>query len=98
LFVAGFAISPTLVAAISLVEQGVPTARLTEGITWVTSGLATGIAPGAAVSGAVVDATSPSVAFAVPVVSGAFTVVVAWAMRLPVSTPTRYEPTPASSG
>jgi len=98
LFVAGFAISPTLVAAISLVEQCVPAARLTEGITWVTSGLATGIAPGAAISGVVVDATSPSVAFAVPVVSGAFTVAVAWAMRVPVSPPPRYEPTPAPSG
>ena len=83
LFVAGFAISPTLVATISLVEQCVPTARLTEGITWVTSGLATGIAPGAAVSGAVVDRSGPSTGFLVPVVSGALTMAVVWAMRTP---------------
>jgi len=84
LFVAGFAISPTMVAAISLVEQCVPTARLTEGMTWVTSGLATGIAPGAAIGGVVVDARGPSTGFVVPVVSGALTVLVVWAMRTPV--------------
>ena len=85
LFVAGFAISPTMVAAISLVEQCVPTARLTEGITWVTSGLATGIAPGAAIGGVVVDGWGPSTGFVVPVVSGGLTVVVVWAMPKPAS-------------
>ncbi len=83
LFVAGFAISPTLVASMSLVERCVPAARLTEGITWVTAGLAVGIAPGAALSGVVVDAFGPSLGYAVPVASGALTVAVAYAMRVP---------------
>lgn len=87
LFVAGFAISPTLIALISLVEQCVPPARLTEGITWVTAGLATGIGPGAALSGIVVDAAGPTAGYAVPVASGALTVAVAWAMRVPAAAP-----------
>ena len=32
LFVAGFAIAPTIVACLSIVEQSVPPARLTEGM------------------------------------------------------------------
>ncbi|MEJ7691094.1 MAG: hypothetical protein WKF76_12055 [Nocardioidaceae bacterium] len=46
LFLGGFAVSPTLVAVVSLVEANVPTARLTEGITWVMTGVGLGIAPG----------------------------------------------------
>jgi len=94
LFLAGLAISPTLVASISLVEQGVPSARLTEGMTWVTAGLATGIAPGAAIGGAVVDAAGPTLGFLVPVASGALTVAVAWAMRAPQRT----QPDPLAVG
>ncbi|MGI8613222.1 MAG: MFS transporter [Nocardioidaceae bacterium] len=81
LFVAGLAISPTLIASISLVEQCVPAARLTEGIAWATSGLATGIAPGSAISGVVIDHYGASVAYLVPVASGLLAVTVAWLMR-----------------
>lgn len=97
LFFAGFAISPTLVAMISLVEQCVPTARLTEGITWVTAGLATGIAPGAAVSGIVVDSAGPTAGYAVPVASGLLTVAVAWVMRVPAVVPAIPRPASAAS-
>ena len=55
LFVAGFAISPTLVAAMALVEATVPASRLTEGITWLITGLSLGIAPGAALAGWFID-------------------------------------------
>jgi MFS family permease len=79
LFFAGFAISPTLISSISLVERIVPASRLTEGIAWVSTGLAAGIAPGAAVSGVVIDSAGASAAYAVPVVSGAVAVAAAWA-------------------
>jgi MFS family permease len=70
LFVSGLAIAPTMVAAMTLVEQIVPTTRLTEGIAWVTTGLAAGLAPGAAVAGGVVDAWGTSAGYGVPVVAG----------------------------
>lgn len=70
LFVAGFAISPTLIAAVSWVEGIVPAARLNEGMTIFTTGLVLGVAPGAALVGAVVDAAGASRGFLVPVAAG----------------------------
>jgi len=83
LFFAGFAISPTLISSVTLVERVVPPGRLTEGIAWVTTGLAAGVAPGAAISGVVIDAVGASIAYAVPVASGVVAVVAAWLMRQP---------------
>jgi predicted MFS family arabinose efflux permease len=87
LFFAGFAISPTLIASISLVERVVPPERLTEGISWVSTGMAAGIAPGAAISGLVIDSAGASMAYTVPVVSGAVAVAAAWMVRRPVEEP-----------
>jgi predicted MFS family arabinose efflux permease len=81
LFVAGGAISPTLVATIALVDETVPSSRLTEGITWVTTGLELGVAAGAAVAGQMVDAWGASPSYWVSVASGALAAVVAWANR-----------------
>jgi predicted MFS family arabinose efflux permease len=78
LFLAGFAISPTLVACVSLVQAHVPASRLTEGITWVMTGVGLGIAPGAAVAGRLVDEYGASTAYVVPVVGGVLAAVVAW--------------------
>jgi len=83
LFFAGFAISPTLISSVTLVERVAPPGRLTEGIGWVTTGLTAGVAPGAAVSGVVIDAVGASAAYTVPVVSGLVAVAAAWAMRHP---------------
>jgi MFS family permease len=83
LFVSGFAISPTLVSMMSLVESSVPAGRLTEGIAWVTTGLSAGIAPGAAVAGWVVDEFGTSPGFVVPLVSGLIGAAVALATRAP---------------
>jgi hypothetical protein len=81
LFLAGFAISPTLVATVSLIDDTVPPLRLTEGITWVTTGLGLGVAVGAAVAGRVIDAVGASPAFWVSAGSGALAAVVAWSTR-----------------
>ena len=81
LFLAGFAISPTLVASMSLVESTVPEGRLTEGIAWVTTGLAAGLAPGAAIAGWVVDVWGTSRGYLVPVVAGLLGAAVAAASR-----------------
>jgi MFS family permease len=77
LFLAGFAISPTLVACVSLVQSHVPPSRLTEGITWVMTGVGLGVAPGAAIAGRLIDAYGASAAYGVPAVGGALAAVVA---------------------
>ncbi len=77
LFLGGFAISPTLVASMSLIEANIPPARLTEGITWLSTGIGFGVAPGAAIAGHLVDAYGTGTAYLVPVVSGVLAAVVA---------------------
>jgi len=71
LFLAGFAISPTLIAAMAWIEESVPAGRLTEGISLFITGLGVGIAPGAALVGVVVDAAGASASFWVTVAAGA---------------------------
>jgi predicted MFS family arabinose efflux permease len=56
IFVAGLTISPTLIAAFSLVERQARPGRRTEGMAWVSSAASVGIAAGSAVAGQVVDA------------------------------------------
>ncbi|MGH3445217.1 MAG: MFS transporter [Nocardioidaceae bacterium] len=63
LFLAGFAISPTLIAAVEWVEQTVPPGRLTEGLSIATTGIAAGVAPGAALAGHIIDAYGASPAY-----------------------------------
>ncbi|WP_426129778.1 MFS transporter [Pararhizobium sp. PWRC1-1] len=54
-FVSGIAISPTFITAFGLIERRVPESMLTEGITWVTTGIGIGMALGAFLAGWVVD-------------------------------------------
>ncbi|SEN36657.1 MFS transporter [Actinacidiphila rubida] len=77
LFLSGLTIAPTMVTAMGLVEQLVPRAKLTEGITWISTGLAVGVAAGASLAGRVVDAHGASAAFAVPAVAAVVAVAVA---------------------
>jgi predicted MFS family arabinose efflux permease len=70
LFVAGFAISPTLIAGFAWIEQSVPPSRTTEGITFFVTGIGVGIAPGAAIVGRVVDAAGASASFRVTAAAG----------------------------
>ena len=78
MFVGGFMISPTLIALVHLVEQEVPPSRLTEALTWTTTGMSVGIAPGAAAVGAVIDAHGASAGFLVPLAAGLAAAIVAW--------------------
>jgi MFS family permease len=71
LFVAGFAIAPTLIASMSLAESTVPPSRLTEGMAFLHTGLVAGVAPGATLSGLVVDAAGASPAYLVSAAAGA---------------------------
>ncbi|MGW2490362.1 MFS transporter [Streptomyces sp. NPDC001606] len=76
LFVAGLSIAPTMITTMSLIEEHVPRARLTEGMTWVSTGLAVGVALGSSVAGSVIDAAGARAGYGVPVVSGAAAVAV----------------------
>lgn len=77
LFVAGLSVAPTMVTAMALVEQLVPRAKLTEGMTWTTTGITVGVALGASLAGVVTDAAGARTAFAVPAVAGAAAALVA---------------------
>ncbi|MGH6999181.1 MAG: MFS transporter [Phenylobacterium sp.] len=67
IFLSGVAISPTFITAFGLIERRVPPEALTEGVTWVMTGIGIGMALGAFVSGLVVDAFGPRSGFWVSV-------------------------------
>lgn len=79
-FIAGFAISPTLIAGFGLVQERVPSSALTEGLTWMTTGIGLGVTAGAAIAGYVIDEFGASRAFWVSVGSGVLAALVALAV------------------
>lgn len=85
LLLGGVAISPTLIATMSAIEEAVPRSRLTEGMSILQTGLGIGIAPGAAIAGLVIDAHGASPAYVVPVVAGLLGAAAAWSTRAPVT-------------
>lgn len=80
LLVGGFAIAPTLIAALSLTEGTVPAGRLTEGMAIMQTGLVAGVAPGATIAGVVVDAHGASAAYLVCAAAGAVAAIAAQAL------------------
>lgn len=78
LFVAGLTIAPTMVTTVGLVEQLVPRAHLTEGMTWISTGLSVGVALGSSAAGWAVDAYGAGRAYGVPAVAGALAMAVAF--------------------
>ena len=71
-FIAGFFFSPTMIIAMSLVEEAVPEDQLTEGLTWLISGLGIGVALGAAMTGSIIDEFSIGSGFMVAMLSSVF--------------------------
>ncbi len=86
LFVAGFAIAPTLIATMSLTEKTVPHARLTEGMAIMHTGIVAGIAPGATVAGVVIDTSGASPAYLVAAGAGLVSALAAQAIPRSPST------------
>lgn len=82
IFFSGLAISPTIISAYGLVESLVPRARLTEGLTWMSTAIGTGVAVGASVAGRVIDAKGAGTAFLIPLGAGLLAAVVGGASRL----------------
>ncbi len=69
-FVSGLAVSPTFITAFGLIERRVSPAMLTEGVTWVMTGIGIGMALGSFAAGWVVDTFGPRNGFWVSVVVG----------------------------
>ena len=100
LLVGGVAIAPTLIGTMTLTQASVPPARLTEGMAIMQTGLVAGVAPGAAVSGWIVDAHGASAAYLVSLAAGVLAAVAAQALpRQGTTNPAAgAEPTPETTG
>ncbi|MFC6336297.1 MFS transporter [Pseudomonas sp. CCM 7891] len=70
-FVSGLFFAPTLIVAMALVERVVPPSRLTEGMTWLITGLSIGVAIGAVSSGWMIDHFGAASGFWIALVAGA---------------------------
>ncbi len=68
-FVLGIGIAPTLINAFALVQELVSPRALTEGLSWITTGLSVGYGAGAAVVGAIADQHGARTAFVVVLAS-----------------------------
>jgi MFS family permease len=77
LFLAGAAVSPTIIISMGLIERLVPPSQLTEGITWAMTGIGIGVAFGSSVSGWVIDTFGAQNGFWVSVASGALALAIA---------------------
>ncbi|VEA62421.1 H+ Antiporter protein [Serratia plymuthica] len=76
-FVAGLFFAPTMIIAMGLVENIVPPSRLTEGLTWMITGLGIGVALGAALAGWVVDEAGVKAGFIITLSAGLVVLLVA---------------------
>ncbi|MBA8796320.1 MFS family permease [Friedmanniella endophytica] len=83
LVLSGFAIAPTLIASVAVVQGGVPASRLTEALGWTQTGLAAGIAVGGAVVGRTVDVWHAFGAFVALALAGV--VLVAGSLSVPAA-------------
>ncbi|MDP9118361.1 MAG: MFS transporter [Actinomycetota bacterium] len=80
-FVVGLGIAPTLITAFGLVEQLSPPGTLTEGLSWLGTGINVGYGAGAAVVGGIADAHGARVAFSVSVATALSVGLLATALR-----------------
>ena len=81
LLVGGLAIAPTLIAAVAVIESSVPASRLTEALNWNTTGLAVGLAAGAALTGQLIDLAGARAGFAGVAGAGLLLILASLAVR-----------------
>ena len=55
LILSGMAIAPTLIASVAVTQASVDQSRLTEALAWISTGMAAGVAAGAAAAGQLID-------------------------------------------
>jgi MFS family permease len=80
-FVLGIGIAPALITTFSLIQQIVPARAITEGMSWVGTGLSVGYGAGAALVGGIADAHGARTAFFVVVGSSVLTALLALGVR-----------------
>jgi MFS family permease len=99
LLISGMAIAPTLIATVAVIEASVPTTRLTEALNWNTTGMAIGLAAGAAVVGHLIDLSGSRGGFFAVVGAGVLLVLAGLTVRARVVVspePRDTAPVPAS--
>ena len=70
LTLSGMAIAPTLIASVAVTQSSVDQIRLTEALAWSSTGLAAGVAAGAAVVGQLIDHSSAQAGFVGVAIAG----------------------------
>lgn len=90
LTLSGIAIAPTLIASVAVTQAAVDQRRLTEALAWTSTGIAAGVAAGAAVLGPIIDASGARAGFFGVVGAGVLLSVAALFVRA--------RPTPLSPG
>lgn len=73
----GATVAPTLINGNTLIEKLVPASRLTEGLSWMGTGLGIGVSIGSSVSGSVIDGSGYHAGLVAVVAFGAVAAVVA---------------------
>jgi MFS family permease len=76
IYLCGLTIAPTLIAGFSLLEAQARPGRLTEAMSWLSSGIAVGLAAGASVVGFVIDAHGPRLGYVFAALCGAASAVI----------------------
>ena len=89
LFFVGAGIAPTIIASVSWIESIVPRSRLNEALAVYSTGIVAGVAPGAALSGAAVDAWGARPSYSVLV--GGLVVAVLIGVLMPSGSPVALE-------
>src|SRR5215217_6527948 len=70
LILSGLAIAPTLIASVGVTQSAVDQSRLTEALAWSSTGLAGGVAIGAAAVGHVIDSWDAQAGFVAVAIAG----------------------------
>ncbi|WP_445177781.1 MFS transporter [Pseudomonas sp. McL0111] len=76
LFIAGMSFAPTMVVVMNLGTIILPPSRITEGLTWMTTGISIGVALGGMLAGLIIDAYGARAGFAVGIFAGLVMVIV----------------------
>jgi predicted MFS family arabinose efflux permease len=75
LYLCGLTIAPTLIGGFSLLEAQAPPRRRTEAMSWLSSGIAVGVAFGASVVGFIIDSDGPRAGYVFAATCGGATAV-----------------------
>ncbi len=81
LFIAGISFAPTMVVVMKLGTIIIPASRMTEGLTWMTTGISIGVALGGMLTGPVIDAYGARAGFGVAIGAGVMMMVVLIGLR-----------------